>query len=109
MGKPWRDTFLDNLPRGQRKKTTREKRETVFRIGGNQKYKSTEKITFPCGLAEKTVLITADVVGTDIPLLLSKPFMKSFGGIMNLQSDTFEFFEVTLPMATTSLVTIVFL
>ena len=83
------------------RKITREKGETVFRFGGNHKYKSTEKITFPCSLAEKTVLITADVVDTDIPLLLSKPFMKSVGGIMNLQNDTIEFFGVTLPMETT--------
>ena len=54
--------------------------------------RSKETIEFPCNLAGKSIVIRADVVDSDIPLLLSKDSMKKAKIKLDLENDQAEFF-----------------
>ena len=60
-------------------------------------------ITFPCGIAGKSVKIKADVVECNIPLLLSRTSMKKSGMVLDLNKDCVTVFNKSVALGTTNL------
>ena len=57
-------------------------------------------------VGSKKILIEANVVKCDIPLLLSKPALKKVGAILNFVEDTLEFNGEKIPLWSAHLGTI---
>ena len=74
----------------------------VFKFGGNEIKKSIEVVEIPCILAGKWIRLSADVVDSNIPLLLSKESMKRLKVKLDLENDVAEIFGVSQNLDCTS-------
>lgn len=88
MGKQWKDIFIDAMSNEDKSEICYYKGGTTFRFGGEPPVRSTEKIKFPCYVFGKRSTMVADVVDRDIPLLISKPEMKTRGFILDFNNET---------------------
>ena len=60
----------------------------VFKFGGGTRLKTKSEYSLPSVIAGKEVTIKADVVESDIPLLLSRTAMKKAAIKMDFENDT---------------------
>ena len=86
-GVEWLETYLETLSEDELKEVKFEDSDAQFKFGNAQVYRSTGKVIFPAVLGLKKVFIGADVVNTDIPLLLSKTTMKKAKTVIDFEND----------------------
>ncbi|VDI80195.1 Hypothetical predicted protein [Mytilus galloprovincialis] len=91
-GETWMKCYLDSLDSSIREKVVENPSETLFKFGGGTVLQSTKKVTFPCAIAGIECEIQADVVTSDIPLLLSKDSMKKAKMKLDLENDSANIF-----------------
>ena len=77
------------------------KSNKIFRFGNSGKLPSLGKYTIPAFLAGKRGTLEIDIVGSDLPLLLSKKAMKGAGMKINMVDDTAELLGRTVKLMTT--------
>ena len=86
-GTEWMETYLDTLDETEMKEVKFEESDSKFKFGSGQVYDSVGRVTFPAVLGSTKVLISSDVVDTEIPLLLSKATMKKAKTIIDFEND----------------------
>ena len=86
-GQNWMDSYINSLNEVDRKKIKQTTGERTFKFGGGTRLKSRAEYCLPAVIAGKEVTIKTDVVGSDIPLLLSRTAMKRAGVKMDLEND----------------------
>ena len=59
-----------------------------FRFGDNKPVRANYTVRIPGYIGKEKVIIQSDVVKSDIPLLLSKAYMKELGMVIDLANDT---------------------
>ena len=101
-GESWVETFLDSLADEVRETVVYGKSDKLFKFGGGEILPSLYTVELPCVLAGKSVRILADVVASDIPLLISMKSMKKAEGILDLANDRVCLFGVWVPCDVTS-------
>ena len=72
--------------------------QTPFKFGDGKSVVSKKLIKIPGRIGSSKILIEANVVECDIPLLLSKPALKKVGAILNFVEDTLEFNGEKVPL-----------
>ena len=87
-GQNWMDSYINSLNEVDRKKIKQTTGEKTFKFGGGTRLKSRAEYCLPAVIAGKEVTIKTDVVGSDIPLLLSRTAMKRAGVKMDLENDS---------------------
>ena len=95
-------TYLDSLSVAEKAQVKFLPGGTFFKFGGETKLCSFEKIVIPCIIAGTTQFITADVIESNIPLLLSKEDMKRFNVKIDMQNDTADILGKDVNLDTTS-------
>ncbi|CAG2190172.1 unnamed protein product [Mytilus edulis] len=101
-GETWMKCYLDSLDSSIREKVVENPSETLFKFGGGTVLQSTKKVTFPCAIAGIECEIQADVVTSDIPLLLSKDSMKKAKMKLDLENDSANIFGKDVQLQCTS-------
>ncbi|CAG2236725.1 unnamed protein product [Mytilus edulis] len=101
-GETWMKCYLDSLDSSIREKVVENPSETLFKFGGGTVLQSTKKVTFPCAIAGVECEIQADVVTSDIPLLLSKDSMKKAKMKLDLENDSANIFGKDVQLQCTS-------
>lgn len=101
-GTDWLKGFLGSLDKDDLDKVIKRNGDKIFKFGGGEKLKSEGSYQLPMVLAGKSVNVCADVVNSDIPLLLSKNAMKAAKVKLNLEDDTAEIFGVPVVLNHTS-------
>ena len=101
-GESWVETFLDSLDDEEREKVVYGKSNKMFKFGGGEILPSLYTVELPCVLAGKPVKILADVVASDIPLLISMKAMKKAGAVLDLANDKVCLFGVWIACDVTS-------
>ena len=101
-GKEWLNNYLNSLNSEEVKNVKRSPSEKVFRFGGGTRLSSEGSFILPATLAGKKVAITADVVDSDIPLLLSKDAMKKACMKLDLENDFAEIYGKKVHLNCTS-------
>ena len=101
-GDEWLETYLDTLGVDEIKEVKFEDSDARFKFGSDHVYNSISKVTFPATLGSVDVLITADVVNTNIPLLLSKSTMKKAKTVIDFGNDTVRMFGKKVKLLHTS-------
>ena len=91
---------LDEPSRLRKMKQTVGKK--MFKFGGGEIMRSKGEYCLPAVVAGKDVMIRTDVVGSDIPLLLSRSAMKTAGVKMDMENDTANIFgkDIALNLTT---------
>ncbi|KAL5018539.1 hypothetical protein ScPMuIL_004261 [Solemya velum] len=75
-GRKWIDHYLDTLDSEEKFKVKRKTNDKNFKFGDGVQVKSSENMTIPAKIGETVCNIETEIVGVDIPLLLSKPSLK---------------------------------
>ena len=93
---------MDSLDPSIRDKVVEQSSDTLFKFGGGTVLQSTKKVIFPCMIAGTECEIQADVVTSDIPLLLSKDSMKRAKMKLDLENDSASIFGKDVQLQCTS-------
>ena len=101
-GETWMSCYLDSLDKTIRDKVIQQPSETLFKFGGGTVLQSSRKVKFPCAIAGVECEIQADVVDSDIPLLLSKDSMKKAKMKLDLENDSASIFGKDVQLQCTS-------
>ena len=101
-GQNWMDSYINSLNEVDRKKIKQTTGERTFKFGGGTRLKSRAEYCLPAVIAGKEVTIKTDVVGSDIPLLLSRTAIKRAGVKMDLENDSATIFgkDIALNLTT---------
>ena len=87
-GKLWFNIYVETLTEQERGIITEEPSSTRFRFGvGGPVYVAERKVKFPAVFGKKKVTIEADIIDSDLPLLLSKESMKRAETAINFKND----------------------
>ena len=97
-GNAWLKGYLGSLDTDDQAKVVKREGKKIFKFGGGEQLKSQGSYNLPVVLAGHAVTIVADVVDSDIPLLLSKNAMKGAKVKLNLEDDTAEIFGVQMSL-----------
>ena len=81
----WMKEYLEMLSAEDRKSVKEESSQSKFRFGDGHECKSMKALIIPIKVGRRKYLLRVEVVEEEIPLLLSKPSMKSLK--MNLDFD----------------------
>ena len=75
-GETWFEVYHDTLSDSDKALIRYSKADTVFRFGDGAEVSSLQEVQFPVIIGVKRVMIKANIVKNEIPLLLSKASMK---------------------------------
>lgn len=90
-GERWLGVYLKALPASMRKKVEGPFKSTKrFTFANKQSLKSMKMYNVPICPTGSVEMITVDVIGADIPLLMSKKDMKGLDMVINLSTDKAE-------------------
>ena len=91
VGRNWVEQYAETLGEEERRMMTPTEYATPFKFGDGKKVTSVEKIKIPGRIGTQKILIDANVVSCDLPLLLSKPSLKKAGAVIDFTKDTMMF------------------
>ena len=87
-GKAWFDAYCEALSESERALIETTKVNTTFRFGDGKDVVSLLEVKFPVVIGVKKITIRANIVDSEIPLLLSKASMKKAKLILNFNDDS---------------------
>ena len=101
-GETWLENYLNSMNPQDRWKMKHTVGQKTFKFGGGEIMRSKGEYSLPAVIAGKDVMIRTDVVGSDIPLLLSRSAMKTAGVKMDMENDIANIFgkDVSLNLTT---------
>ena len=91
VGKKWVNYYRDTLDENQLKLMVTETCTTPFRFGDGLEVMSKEKTKIPGCIGNSQILIEANIVDKDLPLLLSKASLKKAGAVLDFKNDKLRF------------------
>ena len=100
VGANWLKCFLDTLPPTFQLQTM--KSNNVFRFGPSKSYLSTHQVSIPANIGDMNINILTDVVECELPLLLSKQFLKDAESNLDFVNDEVTLFGKKIPLQHTS-------
>lgn len=87
-GKGWFVAYCESLSESDKALIIYSKADAKFRFGDGEEVVSSQEVEFPVIIGVKKIKIKANIVDSEIPLLLSKASMKRAGLILNFNEDT---------------------
>ena len=115
-GSAWLENYLSTISEMDKKEVIHEKSKSVYKFGCASRIKALKKVTFPAVIGVTKVRLKVDVVEGDLPLLLSRVFMKQAESELDFKDDTIVMFgqkfnliltdsgHYALPLATNSVI-----
>ena len=101
-GQIWSENFKSNLTEQTLKEIETFPSYTSFKFGDSRTVKSLNQVIFPVVIANKHCKVNAETASENMPLLLSKVYLKKCGAVININGDKVTIFgeEVVLPQST---------
>ena len=87
VGRNWLSYYQETLDEQQNNLMKTEKCSTPFRFGDGDEMISSERIKIPGRIGNSNILIEANIVDCELPLLMSKPALKKGGAILDFLND----------------------
>ena len=100
-GVTWMDAFLDTLNDDEKKLVETSYSDTKFKFGDGIETKSIKLMKIPATLGNKRIMISTDVVESDIPLLLSRSSMKRGNMVLDFVHDAVKTLGSTIKLEST--------
>ena len=101
-GNEWFQQYQESLSDDNLRKIKTSESNNSFRFGDGKRITSQKSVTLPASIGSMEVTIKADVVDSDIPLLLSRDSMKKANMNLDFESDTITIFGEKIPLITTA-------
>ena len=83
-GEQWFNNFMSNLTENSMKETEYFLSSTIFRFGDGRQVTAIKRVVFPAVITGKHCKINAEIVKENIPLLLSKQWLKKFQEVKDI-------------------------
>ena len=99
MGTQWLNVFLDVLTESDKTLITYSPSNKKFHFGDSVEVKSVKKVKFPAFIGSKKVLIEANIVDNEIPLLLSSASIKRAKLVLDFSRDMAMVFDESIKCA----------
>ena len=100
-GEIWLEEYIGSLSESDRKSVTHFPSSSIYRFGDGEKIQAHQAVKIPAHIGHKALFISVDIIQKDIPLLLSKSFMKQSNMILDFTNDTLSAFGQLIPLTTT--------
>ena len=100
-GTVWLSQYIDTLSPEDKLKVKYSPATNVYKFGCGSKSQAIHKVKFPAILGDIDVMLKADVVKGELPLLLSRSCMKQANSELNFKDDTIEILGQTLNLQIT--------
>lgn len=101
-GKAWLGCYLETLDSDQLSKVKEFRSNTSFKFGNGDSVKSMKRVKIPTRIGRRKVFLETDVIGGDLPLLLSKDAMKKAEMSIDFTNDEVTIFGHTQKLLFTS-------
>ena len=103
-GKAWVEEFLTMLSQEERERVEKsaKKSTTMYRFGDGKETKSMKELTIPMFVCGKKILMTVEVVDSNIPLLLGRPTMTKLGMILDTVNHSVRIDDKTFKLGISS-------
>ena len=101
-GKIWLDEYINSLSENDKSKIVYYSSSSCYRFGDGEKVQAHQGVKIPAYVGNTSLMIKTDVIDKDLPLLLSKAFMKNGNMVLNFQNDTASIFDESIPLTVTS-------
>ena len=98
----WLYSYIESLDEKKREKVCYQDSRRKFRFGDNKTFTSMTCAMIPANICGKDITIETDVIGNDIPLLLSKEAMKKANTVIDFQNDKISMFGKEINLKFTS-------
>ena len=102
MGEKWFECYKHSMSESEKSEMKIEDGRKVLKFGGGQRLRSKFCVHLPCRLGGKDVMIKADVIESDIPLLLSLDALRKAHFKLDLEKDEAKIFGRTVSLNYTS-------
>ena len=89
-GSKWLKCYLSTLSEKDKRSVKYELTNNYYKFGCGRKIKADQKVTIPAVIGDKNVQIKMDTVEGELPLLLSRQFMKKTKADLNFEDDTIQ-------------------
>ena len=86
-GAKWLEEYEEMLDEYDKGSVEEYKTAKYFRFGDGKSVKANKRVKIPAYIGKEKIGIETEVIESDIPLLLSKTFMKAMGMVINLGDD----------------------
>ena len=100
-GSQWLEEYISALPTCDKSAVSYFANSTFYRFGDGVRVESKKSARIPAYIGSKKVFINTDIVEKDIPLLLSKAFMKSNNMVLDFRYDMADINGEIVPLQTT--------
>ena len=87
-GSKWLKCYISTLSDKNKRELKYESTNNYYKFGCGRNIKAEQKVTIPAVIGDKNILIRMDIVEGELPLLLSRPFMKKTKADLNFEDDT---------------------
>ena len=88
----WLNDYLQTLSEDEQNSIQYSDSHALFRFGDSNPVISQKKALLPMTIGDKNVFLSAEIVESDVPLLLSKDTMKTLKANMNFETDSMTIF-----------------
>ena len=92
-GEKWLNNYLNTLSQKDKESVTYEHSNNYYKFGSGSKIKAKRNVTIPAIVGDKSIKIKMDIIDGEIPLLLSREFMKKTNSELNFKNDTIDILE----------------
>ena len=87
-GETWLTEYIKSLSENERSNIKYDNSKSFFKFGDGKRIQAEYTAQIPAFIGRKQVIISTDVIKKDIPLLLSKAFMKRANMELYFNQDT---------------------
>ena len=101
-GQNWLNLYLDLLSKEDRELVSYSSSSKSYKFGAGPIQKALSLVKFPIYLGSKKVLLEADILKQDLPLLLSKTTMKKACAKLNTETDEINMLGENIKLLNTS-------
>ena len=101
-GKIWLQVLLESIPKELTDAIQYLPSKRVFKFGDGKRFPSEGIVIFPAVIGNSSIMIEADIVDAEVPLLFSKDSLKKAGMAIDFKFDTVDFLNQCLPLSVTS-------
>ena len=101
-GEGWLSFYLDTLTEEELSQVEYSDVSRRYKFGSGEPVEAKKAVTFPCSLAGVDVRLTANIVQSRVPLLLSKESMKKAKMVIDIGNDEAKIFDKTVHLDQTS-------
>ena len=101
-GEKWLSEYVGSLSSEEQSKVRYFNSKSIYRFGDGKQIQAVGGARIPAHIGTTTVEINTDIVAKELPLLLSKSFMKRANMVINFQSDVASAFGENVDLTTTT-------